>query len=645
MKKQKKKISRVITVRLFISVLLAFVISSGVTYALLYRGCVQRAKELMYYSNKSIALDMERNITNVLAEYSTLPLLDTLVNGGDEAALETLQGSNYTYFIKEDGTIFISGNEAFIGRNVSEIPNLYNIASVFFRSMKENPDQGITYVMSADPVKTLDGKQEAFYIVASDSARPDAVLVEAFYPEDCEAVGESVVEQSTQNRNIGLSGFMLVIDKDYSLLTYIYELIEYHHKTFPYTEVLKRYDEGIDENIVNETKQEGFYEQTLDIETKLLFGRDDFWGTDCFYCVNRQLGVYILSLYPAEEALEMANGTIGLIVLIEIVVFAVLFIVLHVLIKRRFVRKLDAVNASLAAITGGDLNERVEIRDTREFDSLSTSINTTVDRLKAYIAEVEARMERDLSVAKEVQTSALPNVFPPFPEQKEFELYASMHAAKEVGGDFYDFFMLNDRTLGFLIADVSGKSIPGAMFMMTAKTVIKSLAESGLTPEEVFSQANDKLCENNDAEMFITAWMGYLDLKTGLVRVANAGHNPPVLIRDGKAEYVKLRAGLVLASMEGMRYREQTVQLQPGDILYLYTDGVTEAMDKGEELYGEERLQKILSFGEKYPEPTAKNGTVASVCRLVSGDLAAFTAGAEQSDDITMLCIRYLGGA
>ena len=277
-----------------------------------------------------------------------------------------------------------------------------------------------------------------------------------------------------------------------------------------------------------------------------------------------------------------------------------------------------------------------------------TNINATNDALEANekvaeMAKAEARIEADLAIAKEIQTSALPRVFPPFPERREFELFASMNAAREVGGDFYDYFMLGDSTLCFVIADVSGKSIPGAMFMMTAKTVIKSLAESGLNPAEVFTQTNRKLCENNEAEMFVTAWLGCLDLKTGLVRVANAGHNPPVLIREGKADYVRLKAGFVLAGMEGIRYKEQTVQMQKGDLLYLYTDGVTEAMNHDAELYGEERLQTILSFGTEEPEPSSDHGITASVCRLVSGDLAAFTAGAEQSDDITMLCIRYLG--
>ena len=263
--------------------------------------------------------------------------------------------------------------------------------------------------------------------------------------------------------------------------------------------------------------------------------------------------------------------------------------------------------------------------------------------LAADMARTEALREADLNIAKNIQSSALPSMFPPFPEHKEFELFASMNAAKEVGGDFYDFYMIDDSTLGFLIADVSGKSIPGAMFMMTAKSTIKSLAENGMPPAEVFTRANEKLCDGNEAEMFVTAWLGYLDLKTGLVRIANAGHNPPVLIRGGKAEYVILKPGLMLAGMDGVRYKELTLQLEKGDILYLYTDGVTEAMDKDEEQYGEDRLQKLLSFGENYPAPSEENGITEPVCDAVIADVRKFTDGAEQSDDITMLCVRYLG--
>ena len=159
-----------------------------------------------------------------------------------------------------------------------------------------------------------------------------------------------------------------------------------------------------------------------------------------------------------------------------------------------------------------------------------------------------------------------------------------------------------------------------------------------------YASFNKKLCEGNEAEMFVTAWLGYLDLKTGLIRVANAGHNPPVLVRQGKAEYLNLKPGLMLAGMDGVRYKEQTVQLNKGDMLFLYTDGVTEAMNNDEELYGEDRLQNILSFGDKYLENPSDTLIAESVCRTVKDDIDRFTDGAEQSDDITMLCIRYIGG-
>ena len=276
------------------------------------------------------------------------------------------------------------------------------------------------------------------------------------------------------------------------------------------------------------------------------------------------------------------------------------------------------------------------------------NINATNEALEAKdlaaeMAAEEARIEADLSIAKSIQLSALPNIFPPFPERKDFELFASMNAAREVGGDFYDFYMLDRDKLGFLIADVSGKGIPAAMFMMKGKTIIKGLAENGQSPGEVFTTANEKLCEGNDAELFVTAWMGFLDLKTGLVHVANAGHNPPVLIRDGRAEYVVFKPGLMLAGMEGMIYKDQTMQLQKGDILYLYTDGVTEAMDEDEDQYGEDRLIKLLSFGENYPAPSGDNGVAGAVCTLVKADVDSFVKDAEQSDDITMLCVRFLG--
>ena len=636
---KKAKISRVITIRLFIAVFTAFVVSTAVIYGLLMFRCVERANTLLKYTDYSFINEFEMSTGAQIYE-SCRSILDLQDMGGIDVIKDYLKDSNYTYLAKRDGTIEISGNKEFIGKNVRDIPYISQMLDRCINDV-DNNEQYAGYIMTPKPVKTIDGKMEVYYMLAMIYKYPDSVILYALSPEDYGKTAVAFARSVSNNLgvgNIGMSGGTLVIDEDLNILTN--GLTE--DKVFTYTDIIEKYDKGTDKNIVNDAYSYMFLGEKFESTERLLLDRGTLYGEDCFYCLNKRYGAYILTLYPAGEALEQVNDTIVFIVLIEVLVFAVLFIVLHLLIKRRMVNNLNRVNRSLAAITEGNLEEKVEVRDTCEFDTLSTDINSTVDRLKGYIAEAAARIDADLEIAKAIQTSQLPSEFPPFPEHKEFELFASMEAAKEVGGDFYDYYMIDDNTLGFLIADVSGKSIPGAMFMMTSKSVIKGLAERGLPVNEVFTQANEKLCEGNDAEMFVTAWLGYLDLQTGLVKVANGGHNPPVLIRDGKAEYVILKPGLILAELDDIKYKEQEVQLQKGDILFLYTDGVTEAMDGDENLYGEKRLINLLSFGDNYPEARDENGIAGAVCEMVSADIKEFVQGAEQSDDITMLCVRYL---
>ena len=344
-------------------------------------------------------------------------------------------------------------------------------------------------------------------------------------------------------------------------------------------------------------------------------------------------GYYILAVMPKEEALFAQTASIYILAFMELLVFAALFANIFVLLKKIVVKNVRKINESLAQITDGNLNVEVDVRDNEEFASLSDDINSTVAALRLYIDEAAARFDKDLEIAKKIQHSALPSVFPPYPNRRDFSIFASMDAAKEVGGDFYDFYLLDETHLAFVVADVSGKGIPGAMFMMTAKTLIKSHAESGLAVNDVFTQVNAQLCENNEAGMFVTAWMGVLDLETGLIRYSNAGHNPPVVRhKDGAYEYLKGSVNFVLAGMEGIRYKEQQLQLQQGDEIYLYTDGVTEAHDINKQLFGEERL--LASLNET-------NGmAVDEICKKVKADMDAFQGEAEQFDDITMMCIR-----
>ena len=296
------------------------------------------------------------------------------------------------------------------------------------------------------------------------------------------------------------------------------------------------------------------------------------------------------------------------------------------------------MNSSLSKITDGDLDEVVDVRSNAEFSDMSDDINSTVSTLKQYIAAAAARIDEELAFAKSIQESALPSVFPPYPDRKEFSVFATMDTAKEVGGDFYDFYFLDETRLAFLIADVSGKGIPAAMFMMTSKTVLRDYAERGDSPCDVFKNANTKLCEGNESEMFLTAWMGFLEMDTGLVHFVNAGHNPPVLIHGGKAAFIKQKANLMLAVMEGMRYREQTLQLEPGDILYLYTDGVTEASAHDESRFGNDRLLELLSddFG-------TGDEACRRICKVVRESIDEFAKGEQQFDDITQVCLYYAG--
>ena len=283
---------------------------------------------------------------------------------------------------------------------------------------------------------------------------------------------------------------------------------------------------------------------------------------------------------------------------------------------------------------------KLNIRTGDEIQALSEAIKTMELEINEYIQDlttVTAEKERigaELNVATQIQADMLPRIFPAFPEREEFDVYATMNPAKEVGGDFDDFFLVDDDHLAVVIADVSGKGVPAALFMVIAKTLIKNHAQNQEAPGTVFTQTNEQLCEGNDAGLFVTGWMGVLEISTGKFVYVNAGHNPPLLKRAGGTfEWLKSRPGFVLAGMEGVRYRENTLQLEPGDRLYLYTDGVTEATNSHEELFGDERLQNALNEYMDLP--------VEQFLPKIKECIDAFVGGADQFDDITMLALDY----
>ena len=247
-----------------------------------------------------------------------------------------------------------------------------------------------------------------------------------------------------------------------------------------------------------------------------------------------------------------------------------------------------------------------------------------------------ARIESELSVATRIQAAMLPSTFPAFPNRSDFDVYATMTPAKEVGGDFYDFFMIDHRHLGIVIADVSGKGVPAALFMMASKILIKNYAMTGMDPKDVLEAVNEQICSNNREEMFVTVWLGVLDLETGLLSASNAGHEYPVFKKpDGVFEVIKDKHGFVIGGMAGVKYSQYEIQFEPGAKLFIYTDGVAEATNAGHELFGLDRIAEALNAN--------RDGTPQDVLESVGRSVEEFVAGEPQFDDLTMLCLEYKG--
>ena len=325
------------------------------------------------------------------------------------------------------------------------------------------------------------------------------------------------------------------------------------------------------------------------------------------------------------------------------------FIVLFLLVMRKkVIRPIDQLTQATGAFIQNNEAELAagtacvnvpEIRTGDEVELLANSFRKMEEDMISYIRSfmaITAEKERigaELNVATQIQADMLPRIFPAFPERPEFDIYASMTPAKEVGGDFYDFFLVDDDHLAMVIADVSGKGVPAALFMVIAKTLLKNAAQTGLSPKAVLEKVNNQLCENNEAEMFVTVWLGFYEISTGRLTAANAGHEYPAIQRaNGDFELFKDRHGFVLAGMENARYREYELELGLGDTLFVYTDGVAEATDSANTLYGTDRMLEALNCG--------RNQVPEELLRYVKQDIDRFVGGAPQFDDITMLAIR-----
>ncbi len=344
-----------------------------------------------------------------------------------------------------------------------------------------------------------------------------------------------------------------------------------------------------------------------------------------------------------DDMIENLLYFLRMIIFCIIVVVLISIIFMYMFFNRSFINPMNSLINAARSMVGNLENENdvnIKIKTGDEIEELATSFNQMYVEVKDYIRKLETvtaekeRIGAELSVATNIQASMLPCIFPAFPDRKEFDIFAFMDPAKEVGGDFYDFFMVDDRHLAVVMADVSGKGVPASLFMVIGKTLIKDHTLQGSALGDVFSDVNNLLCASNGEGLFITAFEGVLDLVTGDFSYVNAGHEPPYLCRKGgKYEPFKVVPGFILAGMEDMGFKEGKTVLEPGDKLFLYTDGVPEATDASDELYGFDRMQNVLNRNtDKNPE---------ELLPLVKADVDLFVGSAPQFDDLTMLSMEF----
>lgn len=345
----------------------------------------------------------------------------------------------------------------------------------------------------------------------------------------------------------------------------------------------------------------------------------------------------------SEHAIDNMTQAIRvslLVLIVALIVFLVFGISSAFIVAAHIVKPISILTERVSELDGDKLDFTWELKNHDETMVLAHSFQTMTQKMKEYIeniTEITAEKERigaELNVATKIQADMLPKIFPPFPERKEFDVYAQMTPAKEVGGDFYDFFLVDDDHLAIVIADVSSKGVPAALFMVIAKTLIKNHAMNLESLADVFYKVNNQLCEGNEEGMFVTAWMGVVTISTGEFEYVNAGHNPQLIRNDGDYEWIHAKPGFVLAGLEGIPYTSEKMTLQHGARIFLYTDGVTEAQNLANELFGEERLLESLRKHGQLP--------LQEMLQAVRADIDAFAGEAEQFDDITMLAFEFL---
>ena len=398
-----------------------------------------------------------------------------------------------------------------------------------------------------------------------------------------------------------------------------------------YAQVYKDiYENGLQRGTVLRTKDLRGKEPHI---TSLVPVKDSNGDVQAILCVQR----------PMEELVTGRQKYLRSVGITAVILTIIACFSVAGFLKRQFVGPVSVIIGEAARFskenTAADHMTLKDISSIKEIQALGASVEKMETDTLQYmqnLMQVTAERERidtELSLANRIQANMLPNIFPAFPDRTEFDIHASMTPAKEVGGDFYDFFLIDDDHLGLVMADVSGKGVPAALFMMMAKILLYNYAIMGITPHEVLERLNSTICKNNDDSMFVTVWFGIYTISTGKVVAANAGHEYPIIKHAERGfEILKDRHGFVIGGMSGLKYRDYEFDLEPGDMLFLYTDGVPEATDANGDMFGLDRLLETLN--------AASEGSAKELLEAVHAGVEDFVGNAPQFDDLTMLAIK-----
>ena len=599
---------------LLLDVVVAFFLTSSFTYLIQKRLSLANADSTLTLNISDVKSDIsdasDSNLLSLTNKVESKLVSDNVYVSGAytdsqiNSYLDTLrQQADYDVseisIINNQGLIAYSSNSSIIGFNMNQ--GLGGQATEFYDAFFVYGET--SYVQAYRPISL----NSSTYMKYAAQSAPNGGFVQVGYnAERFQKDLDSVVNNITINRHVGEEGSIFIANSSYVLKS--------QPKGHSDTTLL---DIGLDLSGTSVAESTRFSAK--------------IYSEDAYVMYVSNEGYLIVAELPVSEVDFSTKLSVYVSVFMEVVVFGMLFAAVYFLIKKLVVENIERINDALGQITGGNLNVSVNVRSNEEFASLSDDINTTVVTLKGYISEAAARIDKELEFAKEIQLSALPA---PLDGKDRFSLKAKMRTAKEVGGDFYDYFPIDENRVALVIADVSGKGIPAALFMMKSKTLIKSLAENGqLSPAAILEKANAELALGNDAEMFVTVWLGIYDFSKEILVTANAGHEFPAIAPKGQPfNYLKDKHGFVLAGMSGSRYKETEIPLHPGDTIFVYTDGVTEATNNNKELFGDQRLLAALN-----QKPGAKPSELLSE---VIDAIDVFDGTAPQFDDITMLCFH-----